>query len=559
MKGAQVPTDSLNPSNPDSGKGRAAKSYGASHEMLLAFTILGISGALKWADLIRLDIVTVLTVLALLVVVILGGLSTLYGRIMANTRFSVDDYGHMPPSFGDRLHCAFVHCLTSGRVMKKSKIELGTEPSPYIEGLKLNLPLKDCKDKTPLKITDPKNSVIVGSIRMGFGHHRIAQSASTWGVGLGIDTYFHDLLSITSHEADLIVGMDGLYSKGSRLAASMGGFVEKAWGKATMSGGENALRNTWLMGEAISALMEPLDKSTPVVCSHSLVGATAVAAGFKNVVNCVIDNYAQWFCVAPGAINITQGPGEYAAMIRMGVPSKELRQGGHWVPKPVVDNLVKDTEARLARAKSGAPRRILIPIGGAGAQKEFVQNLVRGIAKLVKQGKVQLFLNAGDRKPMHKAMASLMDKLQLHYERVTKYDRLKEIIADPSSVEAPVVLLTFEEYFPAMCCTDMLVRICDVMAVKPSELAFYPIPKIMIRRVGDHEQWSAVRASEIGDGTAEVRESDDAIKWVNLFSQGPDLFTVMCNCILNNHSVGVYNGSKIVIETAMKMARGEAY
>jgi hypothetical protein len=66
------------------------------------------------------------------------------------------------------------------------------------------------------------------------------------------------------------------------------------------------------------------------------------------------------------------------------------------------------------------------------------------------------------------------------------------------------VLLAFKEYFPAMCCTDMLIRICDVMAVKPSELAFYPIPKLMIRRVGDHEQWSAWRAAEIGDGTREV-------------------------------------------------------
>jgi hypothetical protein len=74
--------------------------------------------------------------------------------------------------------CIFMH---AHRITKKSKIELGTEPSPYIDGLKLNMPLSECKDKTPLKITDPKNSVIVGSIRMGFGHHRIAQSASTWG------------------------------------------------------------------------------------------------------------------------------------------------------------------------------------------------------------------------------------------------------------------------------------------------------------------------------------------------------------------------------------------
>lgn len=34
----------------------------------------------------------------------------------------------------------------------------------------------------------------------------------------------------------------------------------------------------------------------------------------------------------------------------------------------------------------------------------------------------------------------------------------------------------------------------DILCCKPSELAFYPIPKLMIRRVGDHEAHSATRA-----------------------------------------------------------------
>jgi hypothetical protein len=66
------------------------------------------------------------------------------------------------------------------------------------------------------------------------------------------------------------------------------------------------------------------------------------------------------------------------------------------------------------------------------------------------------------------------------------------------------VFLAFKEYFPALSCTDMLARVCDVMVVKPSELAFYCIPKVSIRRVGDHEQFSAVRSKEVGDGTVEV-------------------------------------------------------
>jgi hypothetical protein len=53
------------------------------------------------------------------------------------------------------------------------------------------------------------------------------------------------------------------------------------------------------------------------------------------------------------------------------------------------------------------------------------------------------------------------------------------------------------------------------------------------------------------------RTNEDAAHWISLFVEGPDLFTTMCNAILNNHSIGVYNGSKIAVEMAQAMARGE--
>ena len=38
------------------------------------------------------------------------------------------------------------------------------------------------------------------------------------------------------------------------------------------------------------------------------------------------------------------------------------------------------------------------------------------------------------------------------------------------------------------------IPVADILCCKPSELAFYPVPKLMIRRVGDHEAHSATRA-----------------------------------------------------------------
>ena len=40
-------------------------------------------------------------------------------------------------------------------------------------------------------------------------------------------------------------------------------------------------RNSWLMAEELKPLMMELDKDIPVITSHSLVGMTAVACGFK--------------------------------------------------------------------------------------------------------------------------------------------------------------------------------------------------------------------------------------------------------------------------------------
>ena len=157
---------------------------------------------------------------------------------------------------------------------------------------------------------------------MGFGHHRIAYAASSWGLASAKATYFHDLLNITSAEATIIKEMDQLYSKGSRLATEMGGIVEASWGAATAkSGDENSLRVFYQMAEALKPLLAAVPKDTPIIATHCLVGLLAVACGFTKVVNLVIDNHAQWFIVVPGAYNLVQGPSNYHNLLRMGVPA----------------------------------------------------------------------------------------------------------------------------------------------------------------------------------------------------------------------------------------------
>mmetsp|Transcript_6054 Transcript_6054/g.10931 ORF Transcript_6054/g.10931 Transcript_6054/m.10931 type:complete len:598 (-) Transcript_6054:264-2057(-) len=533
----------------------------------------------------------VLAALSIALVGLVSFLASSYGRYTARNAIDVDAYCGNQPNFFTRAYVAFAHRLTSHAISREaaeasgnsSKFEEGlplrADPSPHLEGLLVTSGRKADEDGNetlslptwPRVRTRPESlPVIIGTIRMGFGHHRIAYSAASWAASSGGPAYFHDLFAVESKEAQMIKDADKLYSRGSRLASELGGVVEAMWGAATLSGSENSLRQSWQMAEGVIPLMMAMDKRVPVVASHSLVGMIAVACGFRTVINCVIDNHAQWFVVVPGALNLVQGPGNYMKLRKLGVPAADLRVAGHWCPAELVNNIPDDCAARIAElvaeARPGATlpsdvcrRTFLLPIGGAGAQRRFVISLVRAVIEsgLVDEG-AQLVLNAGDHAHMKEAfLAELAKPGAPRYETITSLAEVREAASDRAALKrrAPVLLCCFDEYFPAVATTDIMCRAVDVLACKPSELAFYPIPKLMVRRVGDHEQFSAVRAYEIGDGTREVREVEEALEWMRLMLEpGSDVLQEMNRRIAANGAMGVYDGSKNAVQWAKKLA-----
>ena len=106
--------------------------------------------------------------------------------------------------------------------------------------------------------------------------------------------------------------------------------------------------------------------------------------------------------------------------------------------------------------------------------------------------------------------------------------------------------------FEAVYCTNLLMRSCDVLVTKPSELAFYPVPKLFIKRVGGHEQWGAVHSAEIGDGTLECADILHTIQMMELFLKEKTLLNDMCDAIVANKKMGIYDGAYKVVELAMK-------
>jgi len=457
-------------------------------------------------------------------------------------------------------------------------IPLECYDSPFIPGLYVTRRAGDKNEGQPDKAesledffkknSKPSKPIIVATIRMGFGHHRLAYSTVSWAMGMGHTTVFHDLLNIKSEEADLLKGTDDLYSKASRFASEMGGIIEKALGSLLVQGDADALRVANLTASHLQPLLLAYPKDTPIITTHQVAALAAVAAGFTNVVNLVVDNYPQWFLTVPKTKNMMQGPVNYQSFLRMGIKNEEVVLGGHWCPRDMVDNIDKDCQRRITRASKGfgsssdnfKPRRILIPVGGAGAQKKYISGLLRNIEDLVKEGKVQLFLNAGDHQHMISAFKKILAELNFDYDVVDSIEGVNAfqqhlLKSENNEPAKSITLFAFTEYIPAVATTDIMCRVSDVLACKPSEMAFYCVPKLMMRRVGEHEAFSAKRASELGDGTVEAREVEDAREFIDMFNSSPDVLVQMNECIIKNNSIGIYNGCKSAVEQVMKMTK----
>jgi hypothetical protein len=483
-----------------------------------------------------------------------------YRSIVASNNVTVDEWTNSSPSTMEMIQAVIAFKLASRYNKSDEAYPIAAQESANVKGL---LTTRRAKEGESLKSNKTKPPLIIGTMRMGFGHERIAQGVASWALDAckqdDRDVYFHDIVNINSPEADFVSEAETLYSHGSRLMTEQPHFMENRISKMTSSGGTNALRIQCLVASIFMSVLAGLDKNSPIISTHPLVGAIAVAAGFHNVVNLVVDNHAQWFVVVPGALNLVQGPRAYQELVKLGVPPQEMELAGHWCHKQIVKDIPQVVDRRIRRLQNGKPLRLLIPVGGAGAQESLLKNLVRACTPLVKSGKVQLFLNAGDHSHMKEMFEKQLDDSKLDFELITTVDDLRSFRQQLEANESneprkPVTLFAYKSLYLAVSTTDDLANVSDVLVCKPSEMAFYSTPKLMIRRVGDHEQKSALRAAELGDGTLEARTVPEIMKNVHVFLDSPQVLINMNKSIEKNHDIEIYQGLKIAVTRALDRA-----
>ena len=209
----------------------------------------------------------------------------------------------------------------------------------------------------------------------------------------------------------------------------------------------------------------------------------------------------------------------------------------------------------MKRAQTGKPMRFLLTIGGAGAQKEIFAAIISYLLPYVESRKAALYINVGDYKNVWEDL--LKEIPQLKQLAVEHFNNWKETAAFAGAAITGEVEgihgFWHENIFEAVYASNLLMRSTDVLVTKPSELAFYPVPKLFIKRVGGHEQWGAVHSAEIGDGTLECRDIPHTLRMIGLFLADRNLLGDMCINIMKNKDAGIYDGAYKVVELAMNM------
>ena len=417
---------------------------------------------------------------------------------------------------------------------------------------------------------DTEKGIIVGNIRMGFGHYRISMAMASAANALGYKPYWMDLNSYPDTTCTKVIGsQNDLYSMGSRISQKSKLFNKFFWEPMNYEGFRKLSYNSsdQKNAELMAPVFQNVPKDIPVIGTHVWPAQAALHAGMKYVVNAIPDNWPMALHLAEGSIHTIQTHYAYQGYRILNgmrgeetlnpMPEDSLVYTGHYIDDELVKNIEADCAARMARKENGKPMRFLLTIGGAGAQKEIFAAIIKHLLPLIKENKAALYVNVGDYKgvweDLIKEIKGLKDISTEHFENWDDTLKFTEdaLTGDVTGVHA----FYHSNIFQAVYATNLLMRSCDVLVTKPSELAFYPVPKLFIKRIGGHEQWGAVHSAEIGDGTLECRDIPHTLQMIDLFMNDNVTLKDMCDNIIKNKSMGIYDGAYEVVKLAMGMKK----
>ena len=409
-----------------------------------------------------------------------------------------------------------------------------------------------------------ENPVVVGNIRMGFGHYRISMAMASAAHALGYTPLWFDLMGFPETTCTkLIAHQNNLYSMGSRLSQRSRLFNKLYWEPLNSEGFRKLTYNSadQKAAELMVAPYADLPRDIPFIGTHVWPAQAAIHAGLTNVVNAIPDNWPMALHLAEGAVHTVQTPSAtlgYQALRGMDkkrqlapMPEGSVLCTGHYSDHELVLNIPFDCARRVERAMEGKPIRYLLSVGGAGAQFDLFKGIIEHLLPYIEADKAALFVNVGDHANVWQQLKAAIPALAQATEHFDDFEAVASFAEDALDGEVHGIhAFGDSDIYGAVYSTNVLMRACDLLATKPSELAFYPVPKLMITRVGGHEAWGAIRAAEVGDGTYELETLPETCAMIDLVQAEPAIIADMCDNIEAADAIGIYDGAYRVVQLA---------
>lgn len=432
--------------------------------------------------------------------------------------------------------------------------KLGLDPIPALDFMGCqNLVFKDSVANLEEK------PLIVGNIRMGFGHYRISIAMASCAKALGYTPYWLNLAGFDATGSKMIQYQNNLYSTASRLSQKSHLF-NLYWEHLNSEGFKALTYNAkdQKNSELLVPILKSIPKDTPYIATHVWPAQGAVHAGFTHVVNAIPDNWPMALHLSEGAIHAVQTPFAYLGYKMLngfankplkGIPESDLKMVGRFIDHELLVNLEEDNKKRIERITTGKPVRILLTVGGAGAGFDMFLAMVKHLIPYVKQDKVALFINFGDHQDVYEKMQK---KLTVEAKTFfNKYNEFKDFVKELRNKDAHgVYAICNSDIFEAVYATNLLMPESDILVTKPSELAYYPIPKIFMRHIGGHEVYGAINSSELGDGTFECPTEQTVNQMLDRLLTDEEILIHMCNRIDELKKTGYYDGAYECVKLA---------
>jgi len=238
----------------------------------------------------------------------------------------------------------------------------------------------------------------------------------------------------------------------------------------------------------------------PILTAHMWNCMGAVAGGMTNVVDMMFDNWPMAFQLTEGATHAVQSPSGYYGFRIMNqfdeddqilnpTPADAIKYVGHHVDPELVENVEVDCAARLARMRNGEPRRFILTMGGAGAQRELFKAIIDHCRPMIERDELTLFVNLGDHADNWDWLKGELGPAAASVTMHRTWDDAKGFADEIRDGEAHGLhVFIFDNTFHGVYTTNYLMRVSDV------ELLEWPTAT-----VGEDSAAAVRRAQEAGE------------------------------------------------------------